>query len=262
MPKTTRLLLPILKAGPKIYWYYLWKMIKYAKHPEKYPIQKKYLGGRKLALQVSKDLNVKYYFEGLENIPTDRVSCFVGNHSSDFDPVLLVSAIEKPTTFVGKKEIGGIPFVGTFMKSLEGEFMDRDDLKQSLRVMKRVEEDLLSNKKNWVIFPEGTRNRDPQKLLLEFHQGTFRAPTRAGVPIVPFAMIGASRVLKSYPNYKVYPVVIKFLKPIYKEEYELISNQELANIVKSQVQREITFNLRAKDHKLMQELNPTKYKFI
>lgn len=251
-----RYFIPISKAGPKIICNYCCKMKKFSRRPDKYPLQIRYDNARTLALKVSKDLLVEINVEGLENIPHDRVSCYVGNHLGDFDPFLLFAALNEPFTFVAKKETRKFPFVGTFLKSISGEFMDRKDLRQSLKVMNRVEEDLRQGNKNWVIFPEGTRNKDPQKLCLDFHHGTFRAPMRAGVPIIPFVLIGTQRIFKTKPVYKKYPVFIKLLKPIFPEGYQNMTSQEVALEVKSRIQKTLSFEMRTKDLIEMKRLNP------
>ena len=91
--------------------------------------------------------------------------------------------------------IGSMP--GKIIKGIDGQYIDRNDLKQSLRVMMNVEADLKNKRdKNWIIYPEGTRNRDVMHNLKMFHHGTFRPAVKAGVPIVPVATYGTFRVLQ------------------------------------------------------------------
>lgn len=251
-----RYFIPLSKAGPKIINNFFFKLKKFSTRPEKYPLQVRYDNARKLVLNVAKDLLVEINVEGQENILKGQASCYIGNHLGDFDPFLLFAAFDEPFAFVGKMETKKFPFVGTFLKSISGEFMDRKDLRQSLQVMNRVEEDLRKQNKNWVIFPEGTRNRDPRRLCLDFHHGTFRAPMRAGVPIVPFVIVGTQRIFLTKPVYKKYPVFIKFLKPILPEEYQNMTSQEVAKLVKSRIQKTLSFEMRAKDLTEMHRLNP------
>jgi 1-acyl-sn-glycerol-3-phosphate acyltransferase len=256
-----RFFIPGCKAGARILHNYFSKMKKYARHPEKYPIEERSLNGKILAAKVSNDLSVITYIEGLENIPNDQFSYFVGNHLSEFDPFIPFAMLDKPVSYIGKYEIRNFPFVGTFLKSLSGEFMDRKDLKQSLKVMGRIEEDLKKQTKNWVIFPEGTRNKDSRSLCLNFHHGTFRPPMRAGVPIVPFVIIGTDRVFRSNPIYKKCPISVKILKPITFNEYKNMTSQELASEVRTRIQRVLSFEMREKDHLKMKELNPNYHPF-
>ena len=250
----------VLVAGGPILWDYFAWMRKYAKHPEKYPFEIRYKKMQKLLQLLSKGFNVTYHVEGLEKLPKET-SYIVCNHLSAYDPVALISVIDKPCTFVAKKELEKKPFAGKAIKDIEGLFLDRKDLKQSLRVMMKVEEDLKKEKnKDWIIFPEGTRNHDQMKNLKEFHHGTFRPAVKAGVPIVPVAMYGTFRVLKKKPAYKQYPVFIKFLDPIYPEQYKDMKTQEIALLCQEKIEQALSYDLRMKDHLEMAKITK-KYRF-
>ena len=251
----------VLECGlPIIFSYFAW-MRKYAKHKDKYPMDIRYKKIRKLLIKLSKSFNVEYIVEGQENIP-DEVCCFVSNHLSAFDPIALICVMDKPCTFVSKKELEDKPFAGKVITGMDGLFLDREDLKQSLRIMMKVEDDLKNKKdKSWIIYPEGTRNKDPMAKLREFHHGTFRPAFKAKVPIVPVVTFGTFRALKRKPNFKKYPIHIKLLKPIYPSEYENMTTQEIAKMTQDMIERELDFNLRSKDHKEMTKIGNKNYRF-
>ena len=198
---------------------------------------------------------------GLENLPSDDNFFMVSNHMSAFDPLPFIANIDKHMTFVGKKELMDLPILPDAMTILEGEYIDRDNLRQSLKVMLRVEEDLKKHEKSWMIFPEGTRIRDQMLPVDEFHHGTFRPAMKAHVPIVPAAIYGSFRVLKKKPQFKKYPVSISFLKPIMPEDYATLSTAEVAELAQKAIQREITYHLRPLDHKIMSESKDKAYRF-
>ena len=127
--------------------------------------------------------------------------------------------------------------------------------------MMRVEEDLKKGEKSWMIFPEGTRIRDQLLPVGAFHHGTFRPATKAGVPIVPAAVYGTFRLLKSKPQFKNYPVFISILKPIMPEDYAKMPTSDIAELTQKMIQREITYHLRPLDHKFMSESKDKKYCF-
>lgn len=252
---------PVLTVGPKIIAdYFIW-MRKFAKHPEKYPMALRYKKVRKLLIALSKSFNVEYHVEGLENIPNEICS-FFSNHLSAFDPVGLICAMEQPCTFISKIELDGKPFIGKIIKGMEGLYIDRNDLKQSLRVMMKMEEDLKKRRdKNWIVYPEGTRNKDTMDNLKMFHHGTFRPAVKANCPIVPVATYGTFRVLKRKPNFKKYPVYIKFLKPLYPKDYKDMSTIDIANSVQKMIEREVDFDLRKRDHLEMKKIGNKNYRF-
>lgn len=236
-----------IAGGPIIWDYFAW-MRKYNKNPLKYPFKTRYDKLRRLLFKLSKGFNVTYHAEGLEKLPKE--TCYiVANHLSAYDPVALICVMDQPTTFVAKKELEKAPFAGKVIHGIEGLFLDRSDLKQSLRVMMKVEDDLKNRKdKNWIIFPEGTRNKDELKNIKEFHHGSFRPAVKANVPIVPVAIYGSFRVLKRKPTFEEYPIWIKFLDPIYPEQYQNMSTQDLANLCHDKIEQTIDFELRKLDH--------------
>ena len=222
-----------------------------AKHKDKYPIEYRYSYLRKTTMRLNRGLDMDIEIRGKENIP-DELGCLITpNHCSWTDPVVVFEAIEKPCSVVSKVEIKKIQVFKSGVEMIDGLFMDRDDLRQSLKVMQEVEESLKKKDKNWIIFPEGTRTRDAQEKVLDYHYGTFKPAIRAKSIIVPVAICGTSKVLKLKPRYKKYPIIISILKPIYPNEYEGMSTKELASYVQSLIQKEITFNLRKDVHQKM-----------
>ena len=242
-----------------IYCYFSW-MIPYSRHPEKYPFEKRYNKFRLFCIKLLNAYSVDLKIEGLENVPKDRVSYFVCNHQSAVDPLFIIAAHDAPSSVIAKKEVKKLPLVGRALKALSGEFLDRENLKQSLKIMMKMQQDLMEGNKNWFIFPEGTRTKDPLKNVQEFHHGTFRAPTKAKVPIVPVAIYGSFRTLKMKPYLKRHPVILKFLPAIYPEEYEGQYTGDIAKMTHDIIENEIAYNLRSKHHEEMLKLNSKNYK--
>lgn len=249
----------VLKVGPRIIFDYFSWMNKYARHPEKYDIEIRYNKLRKLLTKMAKAFDVEFHVEGLEKLPKETF-CMVANHISNYDPLALITILDKPSTFVAKKELLNKPFIGKIMRDIDVICIDRKDLKQSLRAMMKVEEDLKNKKdKNWIIFPEGTRNKDQQSLIKEFHHGTFRPAVKANVPIVPIAIYGTFRVLNIKRQFKKYPVYIKILDPIYPEDYKALQTPQIAEMTREKIQSALSFELRKLDHLEMSK-NDKKYK--
>ena len=127
--------------------------------------------------------------------------------------------------------------------------------------MMKVEEDFKKNKnKNWIIFPEGTRNKDQMANIKDFHHGTFRPAVKAEVPIVPVAIYGTFRVLNIKPQFKKYPIHIKILDPIYPSEYKELQTPKIAKKTQERIDKALSFELRRLDHLEMSKNNKN-YKF-
>ena len=233
----------ILKAGVPVIWDYFSWMIRYSgKNKDKYPMIKRYNALKKLARRVSKAFDVEFHIEGQQTLPKGPF-CLFPNHYSSFDPVLLIDVLDTPTTFVAKKELSKVAFLGKCTRAIDGLFMDRKNLKQSLIVMKNVEESLKTKDLNWIIFPEGTRNKDFMANINQFHHGSFRPAVKAGVPIVPVAIYGTDKVLKKKPKYKKYHVFIKFLNPILPDDYKDMSTEDIAKYSHDLIQKTISYDL-------------------
>ena len=240
----------ILKHGASLVAHYFCWMHKYAKHPEKYPMDVRYGKLRKFANKVSKTLGCEFIVEGQENIPTETC-CFIANHLSMADPLPVLYSLDKPTAFLSKTEIKKIPFVKSAILSISGDFIDHNDIKQTLKIMMRMQKDLSEKRFNWLIYPEGTRNLDPILKLIDFHPGTFRPAMKAGVPIVPVVEYGTFRLLRKDMKSKATPIQIKYLKPLTPEEYSGLTSEEVAKIIQTRMQQAISFDLKIKDHQLM-----------
>jgi 1-acyl-sn-glycerol-3-phosphate acyltransferase len=204
---------------------------------------------------------LKPIVSGIENIPTDRKVLMVSNHISSFDPLASLAIIKENTTFVAKAEIEKYFLIGNIVKAIEGLFLERENLKQSLKVMMGVQSSLSKQDKNWIIYPEGTRNTDDLMNLKEFHSGTFRPAIKAGVDIVPIAIYGTQRILKFKPELKKYPIHISFLPPIKASDIKEMSTEDVAELARKQIQRELSFNIRRKDHEFNLKYNKKKYRF-
>lgn len=252
-----------LLMAPRIIWSYFAWMISYSKvkNRDKFPAKTRYKKIRKLITKVNRALKMDVVIEGKENIPNET-SCFFSNHMGAADPLIYFEAFDEdtPVTFLAKKEVEQMPFVGKVFSSDLGLFLNREDLKQQLRVMMKVQDSLQKKEIHWVIFPEGTRNKDNMGLLLPFHHGTFRPAMKAKVPLVPTVVYGSFRILSKKHNYKRYPTYIKFLKPIYPEEYEGKTTEEIAKIMQSRIQKELSFVTRKIDHQRMTELRDNFYR--
>ena len=99
----------------------------------------------------------------------------------------------------------------------------------------------VKNGKNYVIFPEGTRSRNGNRIL-EFKAGTFKSAVNAGCPIIPVALIdsykpfGVSSINKE-------TVQVHFLEPLNPDQYVGLKTKEIADIVHDRIPHKIDENI-------------------
>jgi len=137
---------------------------------------------------------------GRENIPRRGGVCFVSNHGSIFDIVLLLAYSGRLLGFVAKKELLFIPLLNMWIFVLGGLFINRKNPRKALKTI-NVGVARIKSGSAMIIFPEGHRSRG-QGLLL-FRPGSFKLATHSEAVIVPVAITGTYDIFER--NYRVHP---------------------------------------------------------
>ncbi len=249
----------VFLMGIFIIWDYFAWMLPYSRHPERYPLELRYQKARKLVLRLVRACRIDFHIENQDYVQPGHVYFFVGNHLSFYDAIMILAVNEHPVKFVGKIESRKYPFVGRVFRALSGEFIERDNLKQELKVARKVEASLQNHEHSWYIYPEGTRNKDPYAPMLPFKPGTFRIPLNTKTTIIPFASFGNFRPLSFKINLKRFPIQIRYLKPIPYEEIQGMTTIAIAEMVYARLQPEVDA-LRAKDVDYIAEITLGKNK--
>jgi len=206
-----------LKVAPTIIWAELSWLKRYAKHPEKYPIELRYNKARKLIRRVINKLELDVKFNNVDILNTQD-KCFLGlsNHRHFIDPLFYIYYSEKPVSFVSKKENIKKPFVRDVMKAIDVLCIDREDVISQIRAFKTVAERIKKNELTYFIFPEGTRMKNREQLeTLPFKEGALKVAYWAECDVVPCATYGSDYLLlKKRPNLKKRNITIEALKTI------------------------------------------------
>lgn len=153
---------------------------------------------------------------GLENIPDDTASLFVGNHNSYFDIIISYTLMKRPTGYIAKKELSRAPSLNVWMYYIRCLFIDRKDIKQGMKtILKAVE--YLKSGINIFVFPEGTRSKDGK--MLPFKEGSMKMAEKSGCPIIPVAISNTANMFENhFPRITGETVVFTFGKPIYTKD--------------------------------------------
>lgn len=140
---------------------------------------------------------IRRHLHGWGDLPADlrqgtRPAIFVGNHTSLFDPPLMISTLPSHPVFLAKRELARVPFLGWVIWLAGFIFIDRSNRSAARRSLAEAAERIRAGQ-GIVAFPEGTRSRDGR--LLPFKKGVFALASEAGVPVVPFAIQGGPAIL-------------------------------------------------------------------
>lgn len=161
-------------------------------------------------------IRCKVTVTGRENIPKKGSLCFVSNHGSIFDIVLLAAYAGRPAGFVAKKELLLLPLINMWISILGGLFIDRKNPRKALKTINKGIERIKKGGA-MIIFPEGHRSRGQG--LLPFHPGSLKLATQSGAAIVPVALQGTYDIFEK--NYRVCggPVKVTFCPSINPNDF-------------------------------------------
>ena len=129
---------------------------------------------------------------GRENVPGDQTVLFVSNHQGHMDSLIIHGFINKPKGFVSIVEVLKIPVIRSWMKYMKCVFLDRRDMRQSLKCLDHAVE-ILKQGHSMVIYPEGKLTEGGA--VAEFKKGCLRLAMKAEVAIVPVTIRDSYKVM-------------------------------------------------------------------
>lgn len=174
---------------------------------------------------------------GRENI-TDETCLYVSNHQGNFDIPILLNILRKPIGFIAKKELLKFKTFSYWMKQIKCIFLDRDNVRESMKSMNQGVE-ILKSGYSMAIFPEGTRSKGTE--IGDFKKGSMKLALKAGVPVVPITIDGSYKLLEKNNQYDKNKrnVRITIGKPIYVKELSREQQNSLAEDVKKIIMNNI-----------------------
>lgn len=116
-----------------------------------------------------------------------RPLCFISNHTSILDILVVYANIHSPMGFIAKKELAYIPLFNLSVLSHHVVFMDRSSLKKGVAAIERGVQKI-KNGTDMLIFPEGTRSKTGS--IAPFKYGSFRLASESGALVVPLTIKG------------------------------------------------------------------------
>lgn len=217
-----------------VYWI---KLCYHARHAEKYTDEQHYEMIQTIVHRANKGGDVQVDSYGVENLPKEQGFMLYPNHQGLYDTLAIADAFPYPFSVVAKKEVENVPFIKQMLACMQGYCIDRDDIRQSMTVISQVAKDVQQKKKNFIIFAEGTRSRQGNKIG-SFKGGSFKCATKAKCPIVPVALINSFLPFDSNSTEKV-NVQVHYLPPITYEEYKDMKTTEIAARVEEEIRNTI-----------------------
>ena len=129
---------------------------------------------------------------GLEKLDPRGAYVFVANHGSFGDIPALLASLPQQFRFFAKKGLFRIPFLGTHLQRAGHLPVDRSSPRASLKSMQEAARIIGGRGISVLNFPEGGRSAEG---LHEFKEGPAYIAIKAGVPVVPVAIVGMRELL-------------------------------------------------------------------
>ena len=215
---------------------FFFKLVFYGNHADEFSDEFKHQVLRNMAKPVCKAGRINVDVQGLQNIPKKSGYMLYPNHQGMFDVIAMLAGFTAPFSVVYKKELKNVILIRHAFKMLGAKAIDRSDLRQSMGVINEVSEEVKQGR-NYVIFAEGTRNRDKNNVHA-FKPGSFKIAMKAKCPVVPVAQIDMYKALDDKGTSPI-TVQIHILPPINYEEYKHMKTSELAEKVQKQIRETI-----------------------
>lgn len=200
------------------------------------PFEERFLCIKRATKAANKAGRVKIEVYGEENIPKEDGFVFFPNHQGLFDVLVFLDVCPRPFSFVMKKEVRNIILIKQVADAIDALAIDREDIRQSMTVIQTMTEEVKKGR-NYIIFPEGTRSRTPNKPI-DFKGGSFKSAVKAKAPIVPCALIDT---YKPFDEKSIKPVTVKliYLPAMYYDDYKDMKTTEIAQEVKIRIEAAI-----------------------
>lgn len=188
---------------------------------------------RALGRVVAKLSGVRVSMRGAGLLEQGRPYIFAANHQSQFDIFVLQGYLGFDFRWLAKLELFKIPVFGKAM-ALAGYIpVDRAHGRKALQSLDEAARRIAGGA-SVIIFPEGTRSPDGR--LGQFKAGAMVLAIKAGVPVVPVAIVGTHQVLpKGRLLVRPGRVEIRVGEAIATSDYTVKQKQELAERLQARV---------------------------
>lgn len=191
----------------------------------------------KLVLKIT---GTKITVKGLENIPKDTPVLFVSNHRSLADIPVAYATLPINTGFIAKKEMEHVPGLSWWMRLLNCQFIDRDNIKEGMKtILKGIE--LIKDGYSIFVAPEGTRSQTEE--MLPFKEGSLKMAEKSGCPVIPVAFNNTDAIFeKQFPRVKKAHVVIEYCQPVYPNQLDKEQRRHLGAYVQEIIRNTLEEN--------------------
>ncbi len=183
---------------------------------------------------ILRTIGVRVGLAGMERINTTRPHMYALNHLSAMDIPVVYATLPFHFRIMAKEELFRYPFLGWHLRRSGQVSIERENALKSMRSL-NVAAGTLKDGMPLVVFPEGGRSANGQ--VKPFLPGVFYAAIKAGVDVVPMALVGTFELLPM-DTYHIRPRPVEILvgEPISSNGYSVRDMDKLAAKVQAAVE--------------------------
>jgi 1-acyl-sn-glycerol-3-phosphate acyltransferase len=208
-----------------------------SRHPEKYSEEQMYELDRLAIRYMSKPGKISTECYGTYNLPKDGGYIMCPNHQGKYDALGIIITHDMPCSVVMDIEKSFTPLVKQFINLVRGKRMDREDSRQSIKIIREMSNEAKEGRK-FIIFPEGGYENNGNQTT-DFKPGAFKSAVWSKTPIVPVVLIDSYRVFGER-SLKPIKTFVYYLKPLYYNDYKDMTTIEIAHTVQNRIQEVLT----------------------
>lgn len=177
---------------------------------------------------------VRVTVEGLDKIDLKQPYVFAANHLSYMDTPVVLSRIPVQFRFMAKSGLFKIPFLGTHLAQAGHIPVPLEDARAAVKTLSLAAQTIRDRGISILVFPEGGRSDDG--VLQEFKEGAAYIAIKAGVPVVPVALVGTRKILAMHSaTFHSGPVTLRIGDAIETASLKLHDRGELTARVRERI---------------------------
>ena len=139
--------------------------------------------------------------ENIDQLKDEKSYLIISNHRGFCDVIAGYLLFKRHMGIVAKKSISKVPLVSYWMKRINCVFLDRNDLRDGVRMIIDCVNNINNGISMW-IFPEGTRCKSKdQNELLEFKSGSFKIAEKTNCFVLPIAFKNTENAFENQKPY-------------------------------------------------------------
>ncbi len=212
--------------------FYLGKATYIEKHEERYTEDDRYAVAQRAVSILQRNGRIHTEVYGTENLPQEGGYVMYSNHQGKYDALGIISGHSKPCTVLIDDKRSHQLITTQFISLLRGSRLDKTDMKQQLKTILNIVDEVKSGRK-YIVFPEGGYYHNRNKVH-DFLPGAFKCSIKSRTPIVPVALIDSYKPFE-LNSLKAVRTQVHFLPPIPYEDYKEMNSKEIAEKTREQI---------------------------